>query len=613
MSQRVQRSPSTKGRPSASKGKDNSHPEVTLVAPSTTDKVASAPSSPKIKNGGRPSVAARASSGVYPPPADPRFRDLFMRSREAFEVSKAQVDQREQPVDSAVNSADVNLRKGKKKGQQMPNQHHENVHEAAPLRVQMLTYLVAALLTVMGHIRDSFRYFFPKTNSAARELRVKGYASVVRDFDDFYQRRFYRRICDCWNRPINSRPSGIIGVVERDSSDFNVNINSTGHIIPCINLGSYNYLGFADEFEYSTQRVLKSLENFGIGGCGAPEDFARSAPLEELEKTVAAFLGKEDAIICGMGFGTNFASIPALFDKNTLVISDQLNHASLIAGVRMSSAKTKVFPHNRFDVLEKIIEDAIVMGQPRTHLPYKRIVILVEGIYSMEGEILNLRRIVEIKKKYRCLLYVDEAHSIGAIGQTGRGVSEYCGVDPDDVDILMGTFTKSFGSIGGYIASSKDVIEYVRCMSTVSLYAEALSPACSEQALSVFKMLLGEDGTTVGADRIQRLADNARYFREGLKCLGLTVYGEDCSPVIPVMIYQLAKFPKFSRECLARGVAVVVVGYPATALTEGRARFCVSGAHTREDLYKCLLIIKEVSEDVGIIFHPENIRPIPRP
>ena len=603
MPEKAKRSPSSKGRRSAPANENDTHVSR-KDSLSATDR----------KNGDDNPVThaaclRRASSGLFAPPVEPRYRALFLKSREAFDHSKAQVDERTKSTFQEVHTADKNIRKGRKKAPKQRSQF-ENVHEAAPLRVQFLTYLVATLLALMGHVRDSFRHFFP---SAAAVARVKGYASVVRDFDDFFHRRFYRRVCDCWNRPINSRPSGIIGVVERDSSDFNVNINSTGHIIPCINLGSYNYLGFADEFEYSTQRVLKSLENFGIGGCGAPEDFARSAPLEELEKTVAAFLGKEDAIICGMGFGTNFASIPALFDKNTLVISDQLNHASLIAGVRMSSAKTKVFPHNRFDVLEKIIEDAIVMGQPRTHLPYKRIVILVEGIYSMEGEILNLRRIVEIKKKYRCLLYVDEAHSIGAIGQTGRGVSEYCGVDPDDVDILMGTFTKSFGSIGGYIASSKDVIEYVRCMSTVSLYAEALSPACSEQALSVFKMLLGEDGTTVGADRIQRLADNARYFREGLKCLGLTVYGEDCSPVIPVMIYQLAKFPKFSRECLARGVAVVVVGYPATALTEGRARFCVSGAHTREDLYKCLLIIKEVSEDVGIIFHPENIRPIPRP
>lgn len=598
----------SKRSPSATKGRRSVSNVETPNGKKAADVVAVA--SPKAKKAttARTSTSTyRASSGQYQPPTDPRFHDLFMRSREAFETAKMQVDQREKSIDDAVQSADITLRKGKasKKSTRTLNDH-----PPVPLRVQMLTYLVASLLAIMGHVRDSFRYFFP---SAAAVRREKGYASVVRDFDDFFHRRFYRRISDCWNRPINSRPSGIVGVVERFTPDFNLTIEETGKMIPAINLGSYNYLGFADEFEYTTNEVLKSLDKFGIGGCGAPEEFARSQPLAELEKTVSAFVGKEDTIICGMGFGTNFASIPALFDKNTLVISDQLNHASLIAGVRMSAAKAKVFPHNRFEVLEKIIEDAIVFGQPRTHLPYKRIVILVEGIYSMEGEILNLRRIVEIKKKYKCLLYVDEAHSIGAIGQTGRGVVEYCGVDPDDVDVLMGTFTKSFGSIGGYISGNHDVIEYVRCMSSVSLYSEALSPACSQQALSVFKMLLGEDGTNIGAERIQRLADNARYFREGLKCLGLTVYGEDCSPVIPAMIYQLAKIPKFSRECLARGVAVVVVGYPATSLVTGRVRFCVSGAHTKSDLYKCLLIIKEVSEDVGIIFHPEKIRPIPRP
>eukprot|EP00758_Cryptobia_borreli_P002772 Tbor_TRINITY_DN3275_c0_g1::TRINITY_DN3275_c0_g1_i1::g.23733::m.23733/K00654/SPT; serine palmitoyltransferase len=481
-------------------------------------------------------------------------------------------------------------------------------HPEIPMTVQLLSYLVYFFLSGMGYIRDGFRYFFPYPGGTECK---PGYAPMVRDFDDFFQRRFYRRIRDCWNRPINSRPSRVIGVVERVSHDCNATFETTGRIIPAINLGSYNYLGFADEFPYITQQVLQSIDDLGIGSCASSIEGGYSLPLYELEATVAAFTGKQDAIICGMGFATNFNGLPSLLDKDTLVFSDQLNHASLIAGVRVSAAKVKVFPHNRFDVLERMIEDSIVSGCPRTRMPYKRIVILVEGIYSMEGDILDLRRVVEIKKKYNVLLYVDEAHSIGALGPSGRGIAEHCGVSPSEVDIFMGTFSKSFGSIGGYISADAGIISCIRNNSTISIHGESLAPASCQQALSVFKMMMGHDGTSIGIQRIKTLADNAVFFREGLVKIGLTVYGEGSSPVIPVMIYQLGKMPRFSRELLRRNIAVVVVGYPATPLLECRARFCVSASHTRADLIYALHVIKEVAEEIGIIFNPKNIQPLP--
>ena len=135
-----------------------------------------------------------------------------------------------------------------------------------------------------------------------------------------------------------------------------------------------------------------------------------------------------------------------------MIISDSINHNSIVTGARASGAKIKTFPHDDMAAVEKIVRKAIISGQPRTHRPWKKILIIVEGVYSMEGEVCDLAKVVEIKKKYKCYLYLDEAHSIGAVGKSGRGVCEYSGVDTNDIDILMGTFTKSFGAIGGYIA-----------------------------------------------------------------------------------------------------------------------------------------------------------------
>jgi serine palmitoyltransferase len=193
--------------------------------------------------------------------------------------------------------------------------------------------------------------------------------------------------------------------------------------------------------------------------------------------------------------------------------------------------------------LERVLRDAISQGQPRTHRPWKKILVVVEGLYSMEGSIVKLPEIVALKKKYKCYLYVDEAHSIGALGPRGGGVCDYFGVDPADVDILMGTFTKSFGAAGGYVAAKKDIIDYLRFANHGSVYAEAMSPAVAEQVYTSMKIILGEDGTKDGANRLRQIAENGVYFRRQLKELGFIVYGHEASPVIPVLLFNPAKIP----------------------------------------------------------------------
>lgn len=156
-----------------------------------------------------------------------------------------------------------------------------------------------------------------------------------------------------------------------------------------------------------------------------------------------------------MGFATNSLNLPAILSPGCLVVSDEKNHASIILGLRLSGATIRVFKHNDMVDLEKVLKNAIFNGQPKTKAPWKKILIIVEGVFSMEGSIVKLPEVIALKKKYKAYMYLDEAHSVGAMGPNGGGVVDYFGVNPNDIDILMGTFTKSFGSSGGYIAGSK--------------------------------------------------------------------------------------------------------------------------------------------------------------
>eukprot|EP00878_Enallax_costatus_P029954 GHUV01032529.1.p1 GENE.GHUV01032529.1~~GHUV01032529.1.p1 ORF type:complete len:328 (+),score=89.87 GHUV01032529.1:213-1196(+) len=326
----------------------------------------------------------------------------------------------------------------------------------------------------------------------------------------------YRRIHDCYNRPISSAPGAWIDVMNRtdiDGTAMSQNLEVIGGTRRCLNLGSYNYLGFAAADEYCTPRVLDTLNEWGVSTCSSRTEGGTTSIHVELEQLVADFLGKEDAITFGMGFATNAASIPALAGPGTLVLSDSLNHTSIVAGVKASGATVKVFRHNDMAHLEKLLRFHIAEGQPRTHRPWKKVIIVVEGIYSMEGETTLLPELVALKKKYKAYLYLDEAHSIGCMGAHGRGLCEHAGVNPADVDVLMGTFTKSFGSAGGYIAGSKQLIAYLRRHCPAHLYATSMAPGVAQQIISAIQLLQGQDGTNRGAAKIKQLHDNANYFR----------------------------------------------------------------------------------------------------
>ncbi|EYC19227.1 hypothetical protein Y032_0025g1249 [Ancylostoma ceylanicum] len=474
-----------------------------------------------------------------------------------------------------------------------------NVTKRAPNEFEHLSrftkfsvYFSWIVLLVFAYIRETLRRWGLENDKASKELdKQLDFVPLFSDFESVYSRNCYVRVRDVFERPIGSVPGATVNLVDRTSDDYNWTFKYPGTQTEVINVGSYNYLGFAQASGPCADASIARIDEEGLATCTTVHERGRSVSQYKLEKLVAEFLKVEDAIVFSMGFATNSMNAPCLVDKHSLIISDQYNHASLILGCRLSGASTKVFKHNDMQSLEKILRNAIAYGNPKTYRPYRKILIIVEGIYSMEGSICNLPGIIALKKKYGAYLYLDEAHSIGAMGATGRGVVEYWGCDPKDVDILMGTFTKSFGAAGGYIAGAKKTIDHLRVNSPTGYYSCPMSPPVAQQIYTSMSIIMGKDGTNDGAHRIELLARNSRYFRLRLKQMGFIVYGSDDSPVVPVLLYYPAKCGFYGREMLARGVGVVVVSFPATDMTESRCRFCISAAHTKEMLDKVTYIL----------------------
>ena len=421
-----------------------------------------------------------------------------------------------------------------------------------------------------------------------------GYAPLNSDFDSFYTRRLKMRLNDCFSRPIHGVPGRYVSLLDRKSDDGNYNFQLLGTKTETLNMSSYNYLGFAQSEGACADLVEETVRKSGIAVCSTRALGGTTELHNEVESLVAKFVGKEASMVFSMGFGTNSGVFPALVRKGCLLISDELNHASIRFGSRISGAVIKMFKHNDMRDLENLLRQSIAQGQPRTHRPWKKILVVTEGLFSMEGTMCNLPGLVALKRKYKFHLFVDEAHSIGALGPRGRGVCDYFGIDPAEVDILMGTLTKSFGANGGYIAGDKLVIDKLRLTHAGFVYGEAPAPLLLSQIASSLRIINGELVPGQGEERLQRLAFNSRYLRLGLKRLGFIIYGCDDSPIIPLMLYHPAKMPAFSHEMLKRKISVVVVGYPATPLISSRARFCVSASHNKEDLDRMLAACDEV-------------------
>lgn len=476
------------------------------------------------------------------------------------------------------------------------------VEDEPPYYFIFTTYISYLILILLGHFRDFFGKRFGNPEHYRALKAHNGYAALNDDFDNFYVRRLKMRLDDCFARPTTGVPGRFITLIDRKSDDFNRTYQYPGTYTETLNMSSYNYLGFAQSEGPCADAVEECVKRYGITFCSPRGDVGTSDLAIEVEREIADFVGKPAAMVFSMGYVTNASSFPAIVSKGCLIISDELNHASIRIGARLSGAVIQSFKHNDMCDLERVVREAISQGQPRTHRPWKKILVVVEGLYSMEGTMCDLPGILALKQKYKFYLFVDEAHSVGALGPRGRGVCDYFGVDPAEVDILMGTLTKSFGANGGYVAAEKHIIDKLRSTNACTQFGESPAPCVLMQILASLKLITGELCPGQGEERLQRIAFNSRYLRLGLKRLGYIVYGHDDSPIIPVMLYHPAKLPAFSHEMLRRKISVVVVGYPATPLISSRARFCVSSAHNKDDLDRLLAACDEVGDILQVKF-----------
>lgn len=474
-----------------------------------------------------------------------------------------------------------------------------------PRHMVIMTYSGFIILYLLGRFRDLLRFIGLERNKAPKEINRDGYPFLYQPFDYFYCRNFFLRLRDGWTNSISSVPGAVIDIRDRYTEDYNLTFKYTGKNIQAINMGSYNYLGMAENKGHRMDSVCQVLKQYGSTITTSRAEFGTTDVLLELETKVAKYLGVEAALVVGMGFATNSNNLPAILGGvGTLVLSDELNHASLIVGSKISGAICRKYKHNDTIDLENKLRRELLRGQQTKDGTYKswdKAIIIAEGIFSMEGTVVNLPEIIRIKKKYKAYLYLDEAHSIGALD---KGATFYYNCDPRDVDVLMGTFTKSFGAAGGYIAGSKKLIDYMRVKSHATCYACPMAPPVACQIIGVIDSILGDGNKkdTEGLQRIQKLKENTRYFRSKLKEKKFVVLGNDDSPVVPIMVYSATIVIEIIRDAMKHNVALVGAGFPAVPLLGARVRFCVSSAHTREMLDKVVDVIDKIGDKLQLKF-----------
>ncbi|AGH98141.1 glycine C-acetyltransferase [Micavibrio aeruginosavorus] len=353
-----------------------------------------------------------------------------------------------------------------------------------------------------------------------------------------------------------------------------------------LNFCANNYLGLANDQDLiDTAKDTLDSHGFGMASvrfiCGT-QDIHKT-----LERAISEFLGTEDTILYSSCFDANGGLFETLLGEDDAIISDELNHASIIDGIRLCKAKRWRYKNNDMADLEK----ALIEAKDCRHR-----LIATDGVFSMDGYIANLPAICDLAEKYDAMVMVDDSHAVGFTGPNGKGTPEYWGVQ-DRVDIITGTLGKALGGAsGGYTSGPKQVIEWLRQRSRPYLFSNTLAPVITATAIATLDKLSGKGG----ADLRQRLKDNSQYFRAEMTKLGFDLAPGD-HPIIPVMIYDAALASRFADEMLKRGVYVVGFSYPVVPQGKARIRTQMSAAHTRAQLDKAIAAFAEVGKELGIL------------
>jgi 8-amino-7-oxononanoate synthase len=351
-----------------------------------------------------------------------------------------------------------------------------------------------------------------------------------------------------------------------------------------INFCSYDYLGMSGDPEVSAAAIA-AIGTYGTS-VSASRLVSGERPIHhELERAIADWIGAEDSLTFVGGYSTNADTIGHLMGPDDLIVYDSLIHASVRQGVKLSGATARPFTHGNLDVLERILQ--------RSRSKARQVLVIVEGVYSMDGDIPDLRRLVEMKRRYDTLLMVDEAHSIGVLGRTGRGIGEYHGVPAADVDLWMGTLSKAFASCGGYIAGRRELVAYLRHTAPGFVYSVGLAPPMAGAALKSLQLLEAQP------ERVERLRSRTRLFFELANAAGLdTGAASPDSAVIPIMLGEPRYAAWLARHLLDQGVLALPIGFPAVPRNRTRLRFFLSSSHSEDDIRHTIATMKAGADEM---------------
>jgi len=345
---------------------------------------------------------------------------------------------------------------------------------------------------------------------------------------------------------------------------------------------SYSYLGLIGHPRIN-RAAKEAIDRYGTGTHGV-RSLAGTLPIHrELEETIAEFKKTEAAVVFSSGYVTNLSVIAALVGRGDYVFSDKLNHASIVDGALMSGAKFLRFRHNDMDALERRLQS---VPRDATKL------IVADAVFSMDGDIIDLPRLVELARKYDAWLMIDEAHSVGVLGKTGRGIEEHFGLG-DVIDIKMGTLSKTIPSVGGYIAGKKELVEYLRHATRSYIFSAALPPAQAAAAAEAFRVIMDEPW------RVEKVQANARMFIEGLKARGFNTLNTETA-IVPILCYSDDKAFEMTRASHERGIFVLPVISPAVPVDLARLRATVTAAHEPEHIQRAIDVFTEAAHEVGL-------------
>lgn len=351
-----------------------------------------------------------------------------------------------------------------------------------------------------------------------------------------------------------------------------------------INLASNNYLGLANHPKLK-EAAIRAVRELGAG-TGAVRTITGTMAIHmELERRIAAFKNTEACVVFQSGFTANAGTVSAILGPEDHIVSDELNHASIIDGCRLSKAKIHIFRHRDAAHAEEIL--AGLQNEPGRKL------LITDGVFSMDGDIGPLPQLVEIAEKYGAIMMVDDAHASGVLGRNGRGTVDHFGLH-GRVHIQVGTLSKAIGVLGGYVCGSRDLIEYLYHRARPFLFSTSHPPAVTAACMAAFELLEQEP------ERIERLWDNTRYFQAALRAQGFDT-GASETPITPILVGEAATAHKFSAALFEEGLWATGIGYPTVPRGKARVRTIVTATHTREQLDRAVEILTRVARRMGIL------------